>query len=387
MIKSVKACQILDSRGKPTVKAELTTNLGKFYSSVPSGTSTGKFEAQVKEIKTAIKNINKIINPAIKGENEVFQEKMDNLLIKLDGTKNKSHLGANAILAVSLAVLRAGARAQKLFLWQWISEISEREPNLPYPSVLQIEGGLHGDGGVDVQEFMAVFQGKSFKENFEQGKKIYKTLRKILLKEYGQKGIKLGMEGAFIPPMKRTEDVLNAIIAAAKKEKVEKKIKIILDIAASHENPGLKLSHYLNLIEQYPIIGLEDCFSENDWKNWQKLSLELKNKNLLIIGDDLTVTNPKRIRQAQEKKACNGIIIKPNQIGTISETIKAANLAKSFDWKIIVSHRSGETMDDFIADLAVGLGADFIKAGSPSKPERMVKYKRLLKIEKELYEN
>jgi enolase len=385
MIKSIKASKIKDSRGKPTIKVELSTNSGKFFSSVPSGTSTGKFEAEAKSAGEAVRNINKIINPAIYGEKEDSQKEIDDLLIKLDGSQNKSFLGANAILAVSIAVSRAAAGKRRIPLWKRISEISGKKPKMPSPSILQIEGALHGGkNGADVQEFMTVFPEKKFKDNFSQGKEIYSFLRKILLRRYGKKAIKLGMEGAFLPPIKKTEEILDVVIEAASMAKLERKIKFILDVAATHDQINFSRNYYLELIKKYPIAGLEDPFPENSWSKWKNLLIEIKKKNVLVIGDDLTVTNSARIKKAFEKKSCNAVIIKPNQIGTVSETIAAANLARSFGWKIMVSHRSGETMDSFIADLSVGLGADFIKTGSPSKPERMIKYKRLLEIEKEL---
>lgn len=386
-IKKVKARQIKDSRGRPTVKVELSASSGRFFASVPSGTSTGRFEAKAKEAKDAVRNINEIIGPKIAGKEIDTQRQMDNLLIRLDGTGNKSNLGANAILAVSIVFLRAEAKAQGLPLWKWISKISGIRPKLPYPSILQIEGGLHGGkGGTEIQEFMTVLRDRSFGENLKQGAKIYKALRAILLKKYGQKAISLGLEGAFIPSIKNAEEILCLIMAAAEKAGLRKKVRIILDIAASHDYPRKTVAYYLDLLERYPILGLEDPFPENDWKNWQTITAKVKNKKqkAMIIGDDLTVTSVKRMKEARRKKACSALIVKPNQVGTVSETIMAAKLAKSFGWQTIVSHRSGETMDDFIADLAVGIGADFIKSGAPSKPERLAKYNRLIKIEKEL---
>jgi enolase len=389
-IKKVKARQIKDSRGKFTVEVELTADSGRFFASVPSGTSTGKFEAKAKEAKDAVRNINEVIGPKIAGKEIDSQKRMDGLLTRLDGTKNKSNLGANAILAVSIAFLRAEARAQGLPLWKWISKISGMRPKLPYPSILQIEGGLHGGkGGADIQEFMTVLLGRSFGENLRQGSKIYNALRAILLKKYGQKAVNLGLEGAFIPSIKNAEEILSLIMAAAEKAGLSEKVRIILDIAASHDYPRKTVAYYLALLERYPVLGLEDPFSENDWKGWQAITAEVKSKRqkAMIIGDDLTVTNVKRMKEARRKKACSALIIKPNQVGTVSETIMAAKLAKSFGWQAIVSHRSGETMDDFIADLAVGIGADFIKSGAPSKPERLAKYNRLIKIERELCRN
>jgi len=373
-IDSIKAKEIKDSQGRPTVEVELNTDLGRFTASVPSGVSSGKYEAVAKRAKLAIKNVNEIIAPKLIGKDVTLQEKIDKLLIKLDGTKNKSGLGANAVLGVSIAVCRAGAKAKKMPLWQWIGRIAKTKPGLVSPSVLMIEGGLHGKGGLKIQEFMIVVQGKSFKEQFKTAEKIYQSLAKILKRKYGKAGVAIGIEGAFIPPIKETEIALDLLMKAKGKNKV----KIVLDAAASHWQQQLKPKYYLGLVEQYPILAIEDPFAEEDWQSWKELS-----KKILVIGDDLTVTNIERIKKAKREKACKGIIVKPNQIGTVTETIAAAKLAKSYGWKVMVSHRGGETRDDFIADLAVGIGADYIKAGAPSKPERMAKYNRLLKIEKD----
>ena len=367
-IDSIKAREILDSRGIPTVETELETDFGIFRASVPSGISSGKYEAAELSPKIAIRNINDVIGPSLIGKEVRQQKEIDKFLIKLDGTKNKSKLGANAILAVSVAILRAGAKAKRLPLWKWISKIAGTKVSIPTPCVLFIEGGLHGTGNLDIQEFMAVFPAKSFKEKLNISKAAFQDLGKILTKKYG-------IEGAFTPNVKETKKALDLLMKIGKK----KKIKIILDVAASHSRLKKTPRYYLNLAKEYPILGIEDPFPQDDWRNWKKL-----NPKLLIIGDDLTVTNPSRIKLAQKKKACRGVVIKPDQIGTVSETIEAVKLAKSYGWKIIVSHRSGETKDDFISDLAVGLGADFIKAGAPTQPERMAKYNRLVEIEEEL---
>jgi len=367
-IKNIKAREILDSRGNPTVEVELKTPSFFVRASVPSGTSKGKYEAVAKPAKIAVNNINKIIAQKLIGEDVKNQKKIDKILINLDGTKNKSRLGANAILAISMAVCRAGANAQKIPLWKWISKLAGAKSKIPTPSILFIEGGLHSRRNLDIQEFMLVFPGKSFKEKFKKAKASFRALGKLLPKKYG-------MEGAFAPDFKETERALDLLMKVGKK----KKVKIILDVAASHSRLKRTAEDYLNLTRQYPILGIEDPFSQNDWQEWKRL-----NSRFFIIGDDLTVTNPDRIKLAQKRKACKGVIIKPNQVGTITETIEAAKLAKSFGWKIIVSHRSGETLDDFIADLAVGIGADFIKSGAPFAKERIAKYNRLLKIEEEL---
>jgi len=386
-IKSVKAQKILDSKGNPTVLAKVIAGSGIFSASVPSGTSKGKFEAKTKDLKSAIKSINSVICKKLIGKDAVSQKQIDSWLIK-----NKYRFGANTTLAVSLAVLRAGAKSKKLPLWKWISLIADLKPKVPYPSVLQIEGGLHAKNKLNVQEFMVVVPKGSFKESFSKNEKLYNALRKNLIKKYGKKAVVLGLEGAFVANVKKTEEALDRIIESIKTAGLKNRARIILDVAASSffkkgkylfEGKKSKkdlFNFYTFLIKKYPeIIGLEDPFAEEDFEGWR-----LMNKKLLIIGDDLTATNQKRMKFAQKRKACNAVIIKPNQIGTVSETIAAVKLAKSYGWKTIVSHRSGETMDDFIADLAVGVGADFIKSGAPSKPERMAKYKRLLKIEKEI---
>lgn len=397
-IKKIKASPILNSKGALTVKVELIATHGRFLATVPSGTSKGKYEAREQKAAKAMEKVNKIISPLLVGQEVTKQKEIDELLIKADNTKNKSALGANALLAVSLAVLRAGAKAEKKPLWQWISLLAKTKPKMPYPLVLQAEGGLHGQGQAGLQEFMVAFSQGSFKESFSQSKRVYSVLKKSLLKKYGQTA--LGLEGAFLLPVATTKETLIIIRTAVKDAGFEGQEKIFLDAAASaffkkgkyrFEKNNFKseelLTFYLHLLKTFPeIISLEDPFAEEDWPAWRSITSKIKQfkDEVLIVGDDLTVTNPARIKLAQRKKACNALIVKPNQIGTVSETIAAAKLAKTYNWKTVVSHRSGETRDDFIADLAVGLGADFIKSGAPSQPERMAKYQRLLKIEKEI---
>ena len=394
-IKKIKAREILDSRGNPTIEVELETDLGSFLASVPSGTSKGKYEAVEKEAKIAIKNINEVIAPKLTGKDPVQQKEIDEFLIKLDGTKRKTRLGANAILAVSIAVCRAGAKAKNFPLWKWLSKITGTKPALPRPGILVLEGGLHSKGDLSFQEIMVVSKAKSFRENFENGKKIFSALGKILKKKYDKSGIQQGMEGAFTPPIKNTKEALNIVMEAIEKAGFLGKTEIVIDAAANSffqrgkyyfdgkiMDNGELLNFYLEIFRQYPIRAIEDPFAEDDKEGWPILS-----SKFLIVGDDLTVTNPERIKIAQKNKFCNGVIIKPNQIGTVSETIKATKLARSFGWKVIVSHRSGETTDSFISDFAVGVGAEFIKAGAPAKKERMEKYNRLVKIEEELHKN
>ncbi|MBU0476934.1 phosphopyruvate hydratase [Patescibacteria group bacterium] len=402
-IKSIKAREILNSRGNPTIEVDLTTELGVFRASVPSGASKGKYEAvelrdgdkryQGMGVLKAVKNVNEIIGPKIKGKDPAKQKEIDELMITLDGTGNKSKLGANAILGVSLAVCRAGAAAKNLALWKWISKIASAKPVLPVPCVLLLEGGLHGKGDLDIQEFMVVIKANSFKERIRIGTEIYHILEEILSKKYGKTAANVGLEGAFTPPVKETKEALDLIMEAAQKAGYKNKIKIILDVAATSffkegkyyfEKRILSakelLDFYLKLCQEYPITAIEDPFAEEDWEAFQEITKRFGSK-ITVIGDDLLATNIQRIKKAVDKKACNGLILKPNQIGTVSETIAAAKYALENRWQVFVKHRSGETDDDFIADLAVGLGAGWIMAGAPSRGERVIKYNRLLRIE------
>jgi enolase len=393
MIKSLRAKLILDSRGKPTVKVELRTEKGVFFASCPSGASTGKNEAVVVKAEEAVANINNIIALGLAGKNEKNQEEIDNFLIKLDGTKNKSKLGANAILPVSMAVCRAGAKTQNLPLYGYINKNYENNlRGFPRPCFNIINGGAHAKNGLSIQEFMVIPREDSFKKNLKVGKKIFKKLRKILKKNLGKDSIKMGDEGGFAPKESDIRKILDFLSQASLKFKA----KIGLDCAATQFYKDKKyilgkeklnkeelLKEYINLVNNYPIIFIEDPFFENDYRGFEKITSDLGSR-IIIVGDDFLTTNINRINKAEKSGACNGAIIKPNQIGTVTETLKAVKISQSYGWKIIVSHRSGETMDDFIADLAVGVGADFIKSGAPSRPERLVKYKRLVKIEKEL---
>jgi len=370
MIESVKGKIILDSRKRPTVEVELKTDKGIFRASCPSGASTGKNEAKTVKAEKAVENINKVISGKVAGQDEASQEKIDGILMK---SKN---LGANAILPVSIAVCRAGAAKKGLPLFKYIgSNFSGKKPlSMPRPCFNIINGGAHADNGLDIQEFMIVPNYVSFFKNLKTAKKVFSNLKKLLEKEFGRKGIAMGDEGGFAPPVSQAEQALDFIVKAMGPLNVE----IGLDVAATQIKNRKKynIDFYKNLIEKYPIIFIEDPFAENDDKGF---SSAVKNLKPIIVGDDYLTTNIKRIKRAKGK--CTGIIIKPNQIGTVTETLKAVKLARSYGWKTIVSHRSGETMDDFIADLAVGVSSEFIKSGAPSKPERMAKYNRLAKIQ------
>jgi len=403
-IKEIIAREIKDSRGNPTIEVELEFSKGSVIASVPSGASTGKNEAlelrdaDGKGVSKAIENVNKIIAPKLKGKDVLNQKEIDSLMISLDGTENKSKLGANAILAVSMAVCRAGAGAKKIPLYKHIAELamsdltvlSPTSHKLPLAMFNILEGGRHAKNGLAIQEFIIIPQEKTFSENLVLCNKIFQNLEKLIKESNG--AVELGDEGGFAPQISRTEQALFLLKGAIG----DFRAKIALDVAASEfyeqgkykidgqelTDAGL-LQFYEGLVNTFSIISIEDPFAEDDWNGFESIMRQLGNK-IIIVGDDLTTTSIKRIKEAHNKLACNGIILKLNQIGTVSETIEASNLAKSFNWKTIVSHRSGETNDDFIADLAVGLGADFLKAGSPAKPERMAKYQRLLEIEQEL---
>jgi len=399
-VEKIEANKILDSRGNPTVEAVLTTNLGIFKGAAPSGASVGEYEAMSINPEQAIKNVNGIIAEALTKKDIAGQEEVDEILIKLDGQKNKSRLGANSILPVSIAYCRALAADRGLTLYRYISLLFNKKNkeetglSLPRPSFNILNGGKHAHNGLDIQEFMVLPTANSFRENLSIGEKVYAELKKVLEDNFGKAGIIMGDEGGFAPPIEKAEDALKFVMEAIKKSGYEEKIKIGLDCAASefYKSGGYVLEKrkmgpeelsdfYQKITSKYPIIFLEDPFSENDYPAWQKF---LEKAKIYIIGDDLIATNTRRMEMAEKSNLCNGMIIKPNQIGTVTETLEAVGLAREYGWKIIVSHRSGETMDSFIADLAAGIGADFIKSGAPGPKERMAKYNRLTEIERKI---
>lgn len=412
LIKSIKAREILDSRGNPTVEVECGLENGIFTASVASGASVGQKEALElrdnelrfggKGVLKAVKNVNEIIAPRLLDLDIREQKNLDELMLGLDGTPNKANLGANAILPVSMAICRAAATALGQPLYKYISDLAKNRNSLFIPKGFfnVINGGAHAGNDLDFQEFMLVPQSESFSENLRMASETYYKLKKILMESYSAAAINVGDEGGFAPPIDSPEVALSLISQAIERANFYGKIEINLDIAASQFcckkqagyyqtkmgvfNRDDFIDYYKGLLNNYRIIGLEDPFAEDDWEGFAQITEQLGRK-IMIIGDDLLATNLEYIKKAQKEKVCNTVLLKLNQIGTVTECINAANAAKASNWKTIVSHRSGETTDDFIADLAVGLGADGLKAGAPARGERLVKYNRLLKIETELY--
>jgi len=419
-IKTVKAREILDSRGNPTVEVEVTTDKGLFRAAVPSGASTGKFEALElrdndksrylgKGVLKACKNVNEIIGPQIIGKSVLNQEELDNFMISLDGTDNKGKLGANAILGVSMAICKAGAAEKGVPLYRHIADLAgNKHIILPVPAFNVINGGSHAGNKLAMQEFMILPVGApSFKEAMRMGAEIYHNLKAIIKDKYGQDATNVGDEGGFAPNIQNNREGLELLKQAITKAGYTDIVKIGMDVAASEfytddgkydldfktKNndksqvlTGEQLANlYKEFVRDYPIVSIEDPFDQDDWESYGKLTAEV-GKAVQIVGDDLLVTNPKRIQTAIEKKACNALLLKVNQIGSITESIQACKLAQSQGWGVMVSHRSGETEDTFIADLVVGLGTGEIKTGAPCRSERLAKYNQLLRIEEELGE-
>jgi len=408
-IEAIKAREILDSRGNPTIQVDCILDDGTIgRAMVPSGASTGTREAVElrdgekryggKGVKKAVENVNKIIGPQIVGKSPFDQAEIDYLMIELDGTENKSKLGANAILGVSIAVMKAAANSIGIPLYRYIGGINAK--TLPVPFMNVINGGVHADNPLDIQEFMIVPAGApTFAEALRYGAEVFQTLKKIL-KSKGQV-TSVGDEGGFAPQIKTAKEAIEILLEAIETAgyKAGKDIYLALDAAASefYENgkynfEGAKLtsdemiSYYETLVSEYPIISLEDPLAEEDWEGWKKITEKLGNK-IQIIGDDIFVTNPKILRKGIKEKIANSILIKLNQIGTVTETIETVRLAYSAGYTAVVSHRSGETEDTTIADFAVGMNTGMIKTGSLSRSERIAKYNRLLEIEEELGKN
>jgi len=416
-IKKIVAREIIDSRGNPTVEVEvMLENKIRAVASVPSGASTGEFEAlelrdgnkryDGKGVLEACENVNIKINKLLKGEVVTNQKKIDKMMIELDGTENKNSLGANAILGVSLACARAGAITTNKPLYKYLAKTFEFKTlnfTMPVPMFNIVNGGKHADSGLSVQEFMIVPRGiKSSKERVRAGSEIFHNLKSILSGKGFSTGV--GDEGGFAPKLDSHTQTFELIAEAVEKSGyvVGKDVVFAIDSAANSfcdvdsgeyivrpEHISLDYNRlialYLEWIEKYPLISIEDGLNEEEWEQWGQLKQNILkvNKKIMIVADDLTVTNIKRLQKAIDNKCANAIIIKFNQIGSLSETIECVKMAQKAGWKIIVSHRSGETCDDFIADLAVASGADFLKAGSLSRGERLAKYNRLMKIEEE----
>ncbi len=405
-IKSIHALEILDSRGNPTVEALVTTDTGFVgKAAVPSGASTGEHEAVElrdndkkryagKGVLKAVSHINGTLSKLLTGQNVWEQETIDQLMIECDGTSNKSKLGANAILGVSLAVAKAGAAARKLPLYRYLG--GEKANLLPIPLMNVINGGAHADNSLEFQEFMIRPQGApSFHEAVRWGAEVFHVL-KTLLKEKGHV-VSVGDEGGFAPRLKSHEQALDFLMLAIKKAgyKPGSQISIALDCAASEyydvkkkKYLGMTLPNYLKylkkLCKDYPISSIEDPLDQNDWAGWKQLSDEL---SIQIVGDDIFVTNPLFLQKGIKMGVGNAILIKPNQIGTLTETLQTIAMAKKARYATVISHRSGETEDTTIADIAVATGAGQIKTGSLSRSDRVAKYNRLLEIEDELGKN
>jgi len=411
-IKKISASEILDSRGNPTVKAIVVLENNIYGSaSVPSGASTGTYEAlELRDNDTrygglgvlkACENIHKTINKKLTGVDSFDQKKIDSALIELDGTENKSNLGANAMLAVSLALARAAASAQNLPLYKYLAKTYKFKSPKKIPTAFFniVNGGAHADSGLSVQEFQIVPKKfKSFSEQLRAGSEIYHKLKKLLANAGYSTGV--GDEGGFAPKLDSHGDAFDFINEAIGKAGYKDKVSIGIDAAASYffdasqniytlkpENISLEpervITLYQEWLKKYNIFSFEDCIGEDDFENWKKLNEKL-GKQTLIIGDDLLVTNVDRLKKALSFSAVNAAIVKPNQIGTLTETMDFIKLCQKNKIKTVVSHRSGETEDSFIADLAVASGSEFVKFGAPCRGERTAKYNRLLEIEKEI---
>jgi len=432
-ILSIKARQIFDSRGNPTVEAELTTEHGKFLGVAPSGASTGIFEAlelrdggkdyMGKGVHTAVKNVNTIIAPALIGKDVTKQRELDDFMVQtLDGSKNengwtKSKLGANAILAVSIAICRAAAVATKTPLYAYLATLAGRKAEeacvLPIPFLNVLNGGEHSGAPIVFQEFMIAPVGaSSFTEAMKMGSETFHALKALIKKRYGLGATGVGDEGGFAPDLHDAREALDLLVEAIRTAGYEGKVKIAMDVAASEfaveaegkptcydlgkkvrargggEGEGVKsgeelLELYAALAEKYPIVSIEDPFEQQDSGRWVAITARM-GEAVQIVGDDATVTNPLRVKRAIDEKWCNALLTKVNQIGSVTESIDAVLMSQRAGWGIMASHRSGETEDTFIADLAVGLTCKQIKSGAPCRSERLAKYNQLLRIEEEL---
>lgn len=415
-IAEVKGREVLDSRGNPTVEVEVTLENGSTgRADVPSGASTGKFEAvelrdgekryNGKGVRKAVGNINTILAETVMFENALDQKNIDRLLCEADGTENKGNLGANAILGVSLAVARAAANGLGIPLYRYLGGINARQ--LPVPMMNILNGGVHAANTVDFQEFMIMPTGaEKFSQGLQMCAEIYHTLKKLL--EIGHHSTAVGDEGGFAPDLKNTEEVLSYLVDAIKMSGCQpgKDVQIAMDAASSElydKDSGMYLfpgeskmagreirrsaeemtDYYRQLIEAFPICSIEDGLDEEDWNGWQILTQELGGR-IQLVGDDLFVTNTERLSKGIMMGAANAILIKVNQIGTLTESLEAIEMAKKAGYKTVISHRSGETEDTFIADIAVAVNAGQIKTGAPCRSDRTAKYNQLLRIEEEV---
>ncbi len=408
-IEKVYAREILDSRSNPTIEVDVVLSDGNMgRAAVPSGASTGVHEAvelrdkdmgrfKGKGVEKAVKNVNEVIGPQIKGMNPVRQIEIDKKMIELDGTDNKGKLGANAILGVSLAIAKAAAESVGLPLYQYLGGVNAHLLPLPFLNILN--GGKHADNNVDIQEFMIAPRGaNSFKESLRMASEVYQVLKSVLKSK--NLNTSVGDEGGFAPNLKSNEEAIQIILLAIEKAgyKPGEEIALALDVAASelfyNDKYILKaekkewtaeemIEFYENLINKYPIIIVEDGLAEDDWSGWKKLTEKL-GKKVQLVGDDLFVTNSQRLKRGIKEKVANSILIKLNQIGTLTETLETVEIAKKAGYASVFSHRSGETEDSFLADVTVAAGAGQIKTGAPARSERLAKYNRLLRIEEEL---
>ena len=408
-IVAVRAREVLDSRGNPTVEAEVLTKNSVGKASVPSGASTGKHEAvelrdgddrrfNGKGVLRAVENVNRVIGPKLRGMDALDQKGVDRLMIELDGTPNKGKLGANAILSVSMAVARAAAGDRLVGLFEQLR--SARNYSLPIPMMNVINGGLHAGNDLAIQEFLVEPVGAgSCAEAIRMGAEVYHALKGVLASRYGKSATNVGDEGGFAPPLGKTKDALGAIADARKKAGYgEEELRLGIDAAASSfyeakrrgymvdgrfMKPDALEDYYSSLTDEFGLLTLEDPFEEDSFGDFTSITRRL-GKRTSVIGDDLYVTNVSRIRKGISVKATNAVLIKLNQIGTVSETLEAIDIAAKSGWKVVVSHRSGETDDPFIAHLAAAVGADFIKTGAPARGERVAKYNELARIQEQL---
>jgi len=405
-IEKIHAREILDSRGNPTVEVDVYTCCGFGRAAVPSGASTGTHEAlelrdggdryNGKGVLKAVKNVNEVIMPELLGMNASAQREIDEFMIEMDGTPNKSSLGANAILGVSLATAKAAASSVGMPLYKYLGGVNTTR--LPVPSFNVLNGGKHAGNELAIQEFMIQPTGaKTFSEGLRMAAETYHSLGKILQGKYGVGAANVGYEGGFAPPLNKTRDALDAIMSARDAAGYEEEIKIGLDSAASsfyldggysvdgdRLSPGELIDYYADLVNTYPIILLEDPFEEEAYDDFARLTAKLS--GTIIVGDDLYVTNMKRLEKGIKMCASNALLLKLNQIGSVSEAFDAARMSFRAGWKVMASHRSAETEDSALADVAVALGCELLKTGAPARSERTAKYNQLLRIQEELGE-